>query len=73
MIAVGMWYITFTESLAAGQGTGYNTRGGTGGTSALGDSFEGHAVVQSSGQPLAVATNLIARNPFGSSATNGVE
>lgn len=63
---------TQTDTLTPGQGVGYNTRAGTGGTSALGDSFEGHAVVESDGQPLAVVLNGVALNPYGSGTTNGV-
>ncbi len=63
---------TVTDTLTPGQGIGYNTRAGTGGTSALGDSFEGHAVVESDGQPLAVVLNGVALNPYGSGTTNGV-
>lgn len=64
---------TFSEVLQPGAGTGYNTRGGSGGTSALGDSFEGHAVVESNGQPIAVVLNGIRVNPGDSATTNGIE
>jgi len=63
---------TQTDTLTPGQGIGYNTRAGTGGTSALGDSFEGHAVVESDGQPLAVVLNGVEVGPSGSGTTNGI-
>lgn len=65
---------TYTESVAAGAGVGYNTKGGSGGTDALGDSFEGHAVIESDGQPLAVVLNSIGRTPgFATGTTNGIQ
>ncbi len=64
---------TYSESIPAGVGVGYNTKGGTGGTSALGDNFEGHAVVESDGQPLAVVLNSITRTPgYATGTTNGI-
>ncbi len=63
---------TATDTLTPGQGVGYNTRAGTGGTSALGASFEGHAVVESDGQPLAVVLNGVEVGPSASGTTNGI-
>ncbi|NOZ50234.1 MAG: hypothetical protein GXP37_09350 [Chloroflexi bacterium] len=63
---------SITSTIAPGPSIGYNTRAGTGGTAALGDSFEGHAVVESNGQPLAVVLNGVALNPYGSGTTNGI-
>jgi hypothetical protein len=65
---------TYTQSIDAGVGVGYNTRGGSGGTNALGDNFEGHAVIESDGQPLAVVLNSVARKPgFATGTTNGIQ
>ncbi len=65
---------TQTDSLNAGQSIGYNTRNDSDwDPSVLGDSYEGHAVVDSTGgQPLAVVLNGIQKNPGGSATTNGV-
>ncbi len=69
----GTLVYTHNESIAAGAGVGYNTKAGTGGTAALGSNFEGHAVIESDGQPLAVVLNSISRTPgFATGTTNGI-
>ncbi len=68
----GSLILTYDDTLTPGQGVGYNTRSGTGDTGNLGDTFEGHAVITSDGQPLSVVLNSIRSNPGGSGTTNGV-
>ncbi len=71
--------LTFNnEMIAAGASLGLNTRNGGdkdgSAFNALGDAYEGHAVVTSNnGQPLSVVVNGISKAPNGGSATtNGV-
>jgi hypothetical protein len=69
----GSLVYTHTESIAAGAGVGYNTKSGSGGTAALGSNFEGHAVIESDGQPLAVVLNSISLTPGNATGTtNGI-
>lgn len=65
---------TFTDTIQPGAAVGYNTKSGSGGTAALGNAYEGHAVIESTnGQPLAVVLNGVISSPGGASgATNGV-